>query len=694
MEPHDTLNSYHKRHLLTSAQYVDSLLADIESILTSSLSKSPFPKYQLDITPGQAKLVQDYIARIRTQMIQVLKSQGIVPPEPQLPARRSIRVALDFCDIAFDECRPEAMRGYGELPAQLVPELNGLVDEMKGVLRKLNTYLAQNTDRDLQSRLGRLDRARGGTELLSLLERIISNRGLVELRPALAVILDKLESPGFQIAVFGRVSSGKSSMLNHILGDDILPVGVTPITAVPTRLVYGQEAKLAISYSIRQSEVTALSRLAEFVSEEYNPGNAKHVTRIVATVPSPNLHAGIVLVDTPGLGSLATAGAAETLAYLPQCDLGVVLVDAGSTFTAEDLATVQRLYEAAIPASVLLSKADLLSPEDRERSAKYVSSHIESQLGIELTARPVSTRDEHVRLLDEWFTRDLQPLFRRQRDLSEQSVGRKIAALRDSVQAALKVRLEISGRGPKKNTSHPRDALVQLRRASGEFEELQRFCFRASYEVGELWGLAAGRAAAAVVQVWFSEDETISDEEQLFRSHLVATASEGANQIYERLQQGARSLAHALLATARALENDNAPDENEFLALVKEMPQFDPATLKVDIRRGFLSILGRRLTQRLVQSRVRRQLDQQGGELFRSYGQMVEAWSRRIVSQLHRHYDAQADGYRAQLERLDGGGKSAPEEAASFREDLTLLAEYENSAQMLLGSEVTRAAGS
>ena len=79
MESHDALNSSHKHHLLTSFKYVDDLLSEVESILLSSTSKSPFPKYRGDLSSVQIKVVQDYIARIRAQMIQVLKSQGISP---------------------------------------------------------------------------------------------------------------------------------------------------------------------------------------------------------------------------------------------------------------------------------------------------------------------------------------------------------------------------------------------------------------------------------------------------------------------------------------------------------------------------------------------------------------------------------------------------------------------------------------
>jgi len=141
--PTNSLNASHKLHLLTSCQYADKLLSEIESILVASASKSPFPKYKQDISLPQAKVVQDYIARIRAQMIRVLESQGIQPPEPQFGSVHSIRVTLGFADIAFDECRSKNMRGYGEVPESILPELNGMVDEMKGLIGRLDSYLAQ-----------------------------------------------------------------------------------------------------------------------------------------------------------------------------------------------------------------------------------------------------------------------------------------------------------------------------------------------------------------------------------------------------------------------------------------------------------------------------------------------------------------------------------------------------------------------
>lgn len=199
-------------------------------------------------------------------------------------------------------------------------ELNGLVDEMVSAVEKLDSYLAQGLGQDLEARLDRLSKAGANVGLDKSLERIVNGQGFVEFRPTVSTILDRLESRSFEIALFGRVSSRKSSLLNHIVQNDILPVGVNPITAAPTRLVYGDAPRLTVSYADRNAERTGLARLAEFVSEQHNPGNYRHVTRVVVELPSARLRDGVVLVDTPGLGSLATSGAAETLAYLPRSE--------------------------------------------------------------------------------------------------------------------------------------------------------------------------------------------------------------------------------------------------------------------------------------------------------------------------------------------------------------------------------------
>ena len=676
MSSQDSLNPYQASRLLVNFKYADQLLSEAESILVASNSKSPFPKYRNELTPAQVKVVQDYFARVRAQMVQALKSLGITPPGPQLGAAHSIRVNLEFADITFAESRPEALRGYGEVPPTIVPELNGVVNEMSSLVQKLCAYLAQGLGQDLEGRLRRLSQTGNEIELLRKLEQVINTHGLIEFRSALSIILDRLESNNYQIAIFGRVSSGKSSLLNHILNADVLPVGVNPITAIPTRIAYNTVPRVIISHMEGKVEEVGIRRLHEFVSEQHNPGNTKHVTRITIELPSERLRDGVVFVDTPGLGSLATAGAAETLAYLPQCDLGVILVDAGSTLTEEVLSTVGRLYEAAIPVLVILSKADLLVHEDRERSLEYIARQVESQLSLKISVHPVSIKDTHSNLLDEWFLHEIQPLFAKYQQLAQESLRRKIGALRESVEAALKVQLEISEKGPKQGGQLLRTAEAQLRRAAGKFEEVNSFCLKASDTIHDWGEVAISRAASAVADQWLNKSEEDTDIGELVSGSLVETATVGAKQIFEKLQEFAGMLSEALRVTAGILEVTTSPGKDELTSLMKEMPQLDAGPLIVSLQKDLLAVLGRGLTEARVKKKLRDQIGSAVDKAFQRYGQMLESWVRRTVAELQRRFDSHADAYRAQLERLSAAETPAENEVEAIRNDLSIFSSF------------------
>jgi GTP-binding protein EngB required for normal cell division len=510
------LNSSQRLHLLTSCQYADKLLSEIEATLAASQSKSPFPKFKLDIPPAQAKVVQDYVSRMRAQLVRILDSQGVPIPAPHIGSIRSIRVTLGFVDIAFDECRPKRMAGYGELADGSAIEIAGLVDEMQGIVSRLDSYLAQGQPADLAQRLRRLEEAGSGITLVKALERAIDQHGLVEFRPALATIIDRLETNAFEIAVFGRVSSGKSSLLNHIVGQDLLPVGVNPITAVPTRLAYGPEPRATAWFADRKPEQFGIERLAEFVTEQHNPANLQHVTRIVVELPAQRLREGVVYVDTPGLGSLATSGAAETKAYLPRCDLGVVLIDAGSTLTEDDLATIQTLCDVGIPASVLLSKADLLAPADRDRALQYVAAHIRSDLGLELPVHAISIKAECSGLLEKWLDTEILPLYGRHAELARQSLNRKIGALRLGVEAALKTRLKRSGSGdhdgPRIDIGKVRDLETELRTAAGKIAEARTASIDTTDALRECADGLIRTTANNLIDMWASDARATGED--------------------------------------------------------------------------------------------------------------------------------------------------------------------------------------
>jgi GTP-binding protein EngB required for normal cell division len=662
------LNEHQKRHLLSNCQYADKLLSDIEAILQASQSKSAFPKYSGSLAPSQARVVEDYVARIRSQIVRALQSQDIAIPQPVFRTVHSLRVALTFAAIAFEECTADKMRGYGEVPAEVIPELNGLVDEIKAMLDQLSGYLGQDLEQDPGERLRRLEQTGDEIQLLKRLEHVITEQGLVDYRGRLSAILDRVESKNFEIALFGRVSSGKSSLLNHIVGTDVLPVGVNPITAVPTRIIFGPNPRLVVRTAGQKPETFAIERIAEFVTEQQNPANRKRVERLVVEFPSKRLKDGIVLVDTPGLGSLASAGAAETLAYLPRCDLGVVLIDAGSTLTAEDLSTVQALTEAAIETVVLLSKADLLASQDVDRAREYIGDQIRSNLRLELPIHAVSVQPGFTNFLDQWFIDELAPLYQRHRELSRDSLRRKIGALRDAVAGTLRGRLD-RATGPESPARQARpeftEAEHQLRRVTGRFEEIRELWYRDTLEIREYAPVFLQEAAARIADTWHAQHSEIPVTWEQLTDLATVIAAEKASAIRSVMEQLARDLSEAIRKGSELLGDESSSAAEDLAAVVKEMPRIDLGSGDLRLKRPWIASISQGLARRKVERALQASSGERIKESFGTFGSMLDAWCRRVSTELQLRFNNYADAQRTQLARLSGGGVS--EDAAAIR---------------------------
>jgi hypothetical protein len=141
MHPRGSLNEYQARRLRVTCQYIDKLLGDMESMLNLSHSKTVFPRYSADVSPEQRRTIEEYIARLRAQIVRVLEAQGIAAPQAPIPALHAITVALDAIGIEIEELMPEHMRGYGDLPEAAASELNGIVDQLRGLTAEFEGYL-------------------------------------------------------------------------------------------------------------------------------------------------------------------------------------------------------------------------------------------------------------------------------------------------------------------------------------------------------------------------------------------------------------------------------------------------------------------------------------------------------------------------------------------------------------------------
>ena len=135
------LNEFQARRLQVTCRYIDKLLGDIESLLNFSASRTAFPRYSADVLPEQRRVIEEYVARLRAQLVRVLDAQGVDREQVPIPASHAIAVALGAIDIELEELMPEHMRGYGDLPEAAAKELNGIVGQLRGLTAELDGYL-------------------------------------------------------------------------------------------------------------------------------------------------------------------------------------------------------------------------------------------------------------------------------------------------------------------------------------------------------------------------------------------------------------------------------------------------------------------------------------------------------------------------------------------------------------------------
>ncbi len=671
------LNEAQQRRLYVTCSYIDKLLVEIEQVLHETASPSPFPRHVIDITPAQARVLEDHIRRLRDQLLRTLAWQQMQPEPPEIPATRSVLTHLEFIDIAVEELKPNYMRGSGAVPAEAVEELTGVVHELRSVVQSMQRYIRQEFGTNLQSRLQELEQTGHDVGLLRELEEVITRHGLVEFRSRVASLAQRLEDNNLEVALFGRVSSGKSSLLNALLDAHVLPVGVNPITAVPTKLRYGNELRAEVTFASGRIEDVSLEEFAQLITEQGNPGNIQSVVRAMAEVPSPRLKKGILLVDTPGLGSLARRGAAETLAYLPACDLALLLIDAGVSLNDEDIGTLRLLYEGGIPSIVLLSKADLLREGELHRVMEYIHTQLQRELGISTQIHPVSSLPEYSLLLDHFFERELYPRFEQARSLREASVARKIGALRDSVIAALETSLDREKRGRDvANMVDEHEIEVRLRRINGEIGEQRSRLDQAFLELGERPEVILAELADMVTaRIAVGEKRSVTPFEISEWTH--DAVQRRVDQAIAKTRSSLMKAVETLTDIAREMLRSDVPSTADAEVLLREVPRFEIEVIPIKIGAAQWNWAGRRIVRSLVMSSLREQLGPLLKEELHRYKRALDLWTEQTSRKMVAFVNSFSDAYRAQLNRVRGLAGEA-EASPELSRDLAKLLRWES----------------
>jgi GTP-binding protein EngB required for normal cell division len=199
---------------------------------------------------------------------------------------------------------------------------------------------------------------------------------LSSLAPLLASCRAAILQNEVSVAVIGRFKAGKSSFLNHFTHRAVLPVGVVPVTAVITELRFGPAERAEIHFLDGRVQAAPVDGIAAYVSERENPENLKGVKLITVELPGLERFPGLKFVDTPGLESALVHNTEEALRWLPNVGLALVAVSVDPPLSQQDIELLKKLYRFTPNVTVLLTKVDLLAPEERSEVTAFVAGQL------------------------------------------------------------------------------------------------------------------------------------------------------------------------------------------------------------------------------------------------------------------------------------------------------------------------------
>jgi len=179
-------------------------------------------------------------------------------------------------------------------------------------------------------------------------------------REQLAALLDRLDAARLRVLVVGEAKRGKSTLVNALLRRDLLPSGVTPLTAVTTTVRYGDDERAEVRFFDGHDEKHPLAVLSDLVTERGNPGNRRRIAGVTVYVAAPVLADGVELVDTPGTGSVFEWDTQAAHEALRSMDAALFVLTADPPVSASERDLLEQVARLSVRTFVVLNKADHL----------------------------------------------------------------------------------------------------------------------------------------------------------------------------------------------------------------------------------------------------------------------------------------------------------------------------------------------
>ena len=221
--------------------------------------------------------------------------------------------------------------------------------------------------------------ARVDTALVSM-ENLCSDLEMEEARKALVQSRKKLENHRFAVGIMGEFKRGKSTVINSLLEQEIMPADILPCSATMNRVTYDLQphAELRmVDGSVRSIKVEELSDYVTKLTSE-NESRASNVDEAVVYYPCRFCQNGVDIVDTPGLNDDERMNKISE-EIIPKLDAVIMVIVPGSPFSMSEAEFVRnKLMSSDLGRLIfLVNKIDTIRrPSDRAKAVEGIKEKI------------------------------------------------------------------------------------------------------------------------------------------------------------------------------------------------------------------------------------------------------------------------------------------------------------------------------
>lgn len=223
----------------------------------------------------------------------------------------------------------------------------------------------------------------------------LNSFGLTDLANQIIGLVKRTMQTRFSVSFVGEFNHGKSTLINKLLGQEILPTGNLPTTALLTRISFGSESAInVLDATGKQKEKLPLTKDSWGRLVAYNEEGEQSVLRndhghngfISVTLSNEWMKkTGIDILDTPGVNDGNKKRDMDVSRALMATDGAVLCVDAQKGLMETQRAFIKdRLMATKVPfMALVITHLDLISMENRDRQVAYFIGELK-QMKIEM----------------------------------------------------------------------------------------------------------------------------------------------------------------------------------------------------------------------------------------------------------------------------------------------------------------------